>query len=119
MMNYTIRYIFLTLFIFCLGCVPVKQESAGTDVLPATALQPFGRMVLNQNQQLELISSAVHFGFSFEGTGCQVFASVPYGHNYLQYELDGVYQKRLKISGTTTAPITISAPNSGKHTVRI
>jgi hypothetical protein len=35
--------------------------------LPPTALYPYGRSLLNKDHNLELISSAVHFGFSFEG----------------------------------------------------
>ncbi|MFD1875145.1 SGNH/GDSL hydrolase family protein [Hymenobacter bucti] len=86
--------------------------------LPATALQPYGRTLLNQQKQLELISSAAHLGFSFEGTECRVFATLPAGqdHNYLQYELDGVYQKRLRVAGGA-APLVITAPGPGKHTV--
>ncbi|QIX60119.1 SGNH/GDSL hydrolase family protein [Hymenobacter sp. BT18] len=88
--------------------------------LPATALKPYGRFWINKEMQLELISSAAHFGFRFEGRECKVFASLPGGqdHNYLQYALDGVYQKRLKV-GKTTTPLVITAANAGKHTVWI
>ncbi|WP_375435960.1 GDSL-type esterase/lipase family protein [uncultured Hymenobacter sp.] len=91
------------------------------DTLPATVLQPFGRTVVNSQQQLELIGSAVHFGFSFEGKECQVYASVPNAeqHNYLQYELDGVYQKRIRIDGSSKEPVVIAAPTPGKHMVWI
>ncbi len=66
-----------------------------------------------------MISSAMHVGFSFEGDACQIFAAIPptMGHNYLQYELDGVYQKRIKVVGQSTAPISLTAPTGGKHTV--
>lgn len=88
-------------------------------VLPAAALKPYGRSVLNKEQQLELISSAVHFGFSFEGKECRVFATLPGGqdHNYLQYELDGVYQQRLRVAGASPGPLVITAPGGGRHTV--
>ena len=87
----------------------------------ATAIKPYGRFLINQSQQLELISSAAHFGFSFEGLGCTIFASIPNteGHNYLQYELDGVYQKRIKVQGNAKEPIVISSPGPGKHTIWI
>ncbi len=87
--------------------------------LPARALLPYGRTWLNPQQQLELISSAAHVGFSFEGTECQMFVTLPNGqdHNYLQYELDGVYQKRLRVTGGTSAPLRITAARAGKHTV--
>ena len=58
----------------------------------------------------ELISSAIHFGYRFNGTSCSIYASVPGAgfHNYLQYTLDGVYQKRIKISGDDHQPQIIS-----------
>ncbi len=48
-----------------------------------------------------------------------MFASIrdANGHNYLQYELDGVYQKRIRVTGNAKEPIRITAPTSGKHTV--
>ncbi|MCK8494737.1 GDSL-type esterase/lipase family protein [Spirosoma sp. RP8] len=82
-------------------------------------MTPYGRFVLRQDQGLEMISSAMHVGFSFEGKSCQIVASIPSanGHNYLQYELDGVYQKRIKVVGNSTIPISLTAPTAGKHTV--
>ena len=104
---------------FCLSCASTGVKTEGARSLPATALQPYGRFSINPSQQLELISSAAHFGFSFEGPGCAIFASIPNteGHNYLQYELDGVYQKRIKVHGNAKEPIIISAPGPGKHTI--
>ena len=121
----------LALCCFGLRCAPASTGTRPADTLPATALRPYGRYVLNSAQQratarnsaqqLELISSAVHFGFSFKGPECQIFASLPNAgdHNYLQYELDGVSQKRLRIDGNTKAPAIIAAPGAGKHTVWI
>jgi len=105
---------------FCFSCISSKKNN-NADTLPATSLQPYGRFIIDQSQNLELISSAVHFGFSFTGSQCQIDASIPdeNGHNYLQYELDGVYQKRIKISGQAAEPIIITAPTAGKHTVWI
>ena len=102
-----------------LGFAQPQKPTKASDTLPASALQPYGRTRVNQQQQLELISSAAHLGFSFEGTECQIFAVLPNGqdHNYLQYELDGVYQKRLKVVGASSAPLVITAPRAGKHTV--
>ncbi|MCW3111089.1 MAG: hypothetical protein JWQ09_5595, partial [Segetibacter sp.] len=73
-------------------------------------MHPYGRYIVNIEQNLELVSSAVHFGFSFEGTECKIFASIPnkQGHNYLQYELDGAYQKRIKVSGNSNEPIALT-----------
>jgi hypothetical protein len=102
-----------------LGSDPTHRATKKTDTLPATALQPYGRSLINNQQQLELISSAAHVGFSFEGTECQLFVHTNQDHNYLQYELDGVYQKRLKVLGASQAPLVIMAPRGGKHTVRL
>ncbi|MFD2569048.1 GDSL-type esterase/lipase family protein [Spirosoma soli] len=109
---------------FCavyVSCAPLKKKTGDSNSLPATALQPYGRFVINQDQNLEMVSSAMHFGFSFKGKQCQLFASIPNagGHNYLQYELDGVYQKRIKVATTSNDPILITAPTEGNHTVWI
>lgn len=73
---------------------PTRPAHAGT--LRASSLYGYGRCLVNGNGQMELISSAAHVGFTFRGKECAVYASVPdaSGHNYLQYELDGVYQKK-------------------------
>lgn len=87
-----IHLLVLTLCFYSLSCSTFNINNYKDGYLPATALQPFGRYVLNQEQQLELVSSAVHFGVNFEGADCQLFASIRdiTGHNYIQYELDGV-----------------------------
>jgi lysophospholipase L1-like esterase len=101
------------------GALPVGQN--GVAVLSANMLQPTGRYIINDRQQLELVSSAVHTGFTFEGEECQVFASASWagGHNYLQYELDGVYQKRVRLDGDSPKAIAIKAPRGGTHIVRL
>jgi len=60
---------------------------------------------------LELISSGVHFGFTFHGKECKLYASNFYagGHNYLQYVLDGVYQKKIRIDENSQEPILFTA----------
>ena len=90
------------------------------DTLYAQNLHPVGRYKFHEDKKLELISSAVHFGFSFEGDECIIFASLAdrSQHNYLQYELDGKYQKRLRIEGDSST-ITIKALQKGTHTVWI
>jgi len=82
---------------------------------------PYGRASYAEDGSLELISSAVHFGFSFVGRECSVMATIPswLDHNYLQYELDGVYQKRLRIGKDPSVPITISSATEGRHVVWI
>lgn len=115
---------YYVLIVFCflnIQCSSPKNTIQTTNTLAATSLQPYGRYRLTNEQNLELISSAVHFGFSFEGRECQLFASIsnPGGHNYLQYELDGVYQKRIRIDGNSNAPIVLTAANERKHTVWI
>lgn len=108
------------LAVLCLQCVTTRHQAA-SDRIAATALQPFGRTLINGDRNLELISSASHFGFSFEGKECSVTVSVPswLQHNYLQYEVDGVYQKRIPVSSKEGEKIIITAPDNGRHTVWI
>lgn len=114
---------FVLLFILSVADISFgQQKSIGkTSTLAAAKLKPYGRFRFTSAQKLELISSAVHFGFSFEGNSCALYTSIPdvNGHNYLQYELDGVYQKRILVSGKSTEPILINAPTSGKHQIWI
>ncbi|OGX82226.1 hypothetical protein BEN49_14215 [Hymenobacter coccineus] len=113
------KYVLLALCGLGLSVAPAAVPTKNPNTLPAIALPTYGRYRLTEAKQLELISSAVHFGFSFEGRQCEIFASLPGAadHNYLQYELDGVYQRRLRIDGSSKAPLTITAPGPGRHTV--
>jgi len=108
----------LGLGLLAISSTPPAARTQAAQVLPATALKPCGRVLINKAQQLELISSAAHVGFSFEGTECQLYTALPGGqdHNYLQYELDGVYQKRIRVAGAA-APLVLTAPRAGHHTV--
>jgi hypothetical protein len=80
------------MFMAQIGQAQKKQNSR--DTLFASALRPFGRVSLTGNQ-LELISSAAHLGFKFEGSQCAVYAWISNSgtHNYIQYELDGSLPK--------------------------
>ncbi|WP_051360027.1 SGNH/GDSL hydrolase family protein [Adhaeribacter aquaticus] len=120
-MKLTLKYLTIAFTAFSLSCSSSRNNPLDQQTLPAAALQPYGRYILNQEQNLDLVSSAVHFGFTFEGKECQLYATLPNtnGHNYLQYELDGVYQKRIKITGNSQEPIVIAAPTAGKHTIWI
>jgi hypothetical protein len=55
------------------------------------------------------------------GDQCAVFAYLTdtAAHGYLQYVLDGKYQKRLRISGHDKGPLQIWATGQGTHTVWI
>jgi hypothetical protein len=108
-----------SVLLFVFGLCEMSYGQVKT--ITAPELKPYGRTAVNSQAQLELVGSAVHFGIGFEGSECAVYASVPdqSSHNYVQYELDGVYQKRIRISGDSNAPIIIRAPRSGKHTLRI
>ena len=108
-------------FLLCCDCSFQRKTEAASNVLPASSLLPFGRYAWNEKKDLELISSAVNFGFSFSGKQCRVFAYLTdtTAHNYLQYELDGVYQKRIKIVGNEMKPLVINASEEGIHTVWI
>jgi hypothetical protein len=108
----------------CLVCFFLMFRPVSTladNILQASALHPIGRFAWNKQGDLELISSAVHFGFHFSGTGCtlDLYITDDQDHNYLQYVLDGVYQKRIKISEHGNKPFVISGLKKGKHTIWI
>jgi hypothetical protein len=92
-----------------------------TDTLNASALRPYGRYMFNEQNELELIGSAVHFVFKFQGEQCALYISNKNKneHNYIQYELDGVYQKKLRVDGNPIAPIIIKVAGKGVHTICI
>ena len=109
-----------------LSCTAYKANTIAVSPSPnkhkltASELTPYGRYVIN-GKNLELVSSAAHFGFRFTGKECQILATVAGAdqHNYLQYELDGTYQKRIRITGNSQQPITITANKEGPHSVWI
>lgn len=111
--------LYITVFLST-ACVGSKTNHQKNEILSAENLHPYGRAFMN-GQQLELIGSAVHFGFSFEGSQCKIYVSLPSAglHNYLQYELDGIYQKRIRIEGNSKDPVVIIAPKTGKHSIWI
>ncbi len=114
---------FLLTIVLCtslIGCITSKRLMHQQTTLSATEILPYGRYA-HANHQLELISSAAHFGFSFRGRTCQVFASIPAenDHNYLQYEIDGKYQGKLRVTVRDSLPIIITAKGNGRHTVWI
>src|SRR5690242_11469370 len=69
------RLTVIAFYIICAGCFATKQGTAPVSSLPATAFQPFGRSIINEQHNLELISSACQVGFSFEGTTFSIQAS--------------------------------------------
>src|SRR5690348_7665608 len=91
-----------------------QQNVNEKNALPATSLKPYGRFEFDKDGNLELISSAVYFGFSFTGKECALYAFIndAKNHGYLQYELDGIYQKRIKVNGGTVQPITLTVGTS-------
>ena len=120
-MKYKLLHPAFILFLLCCDCTPQKKAAPIDTTLPASSLFPFGRYDWNEKKDLELISSAINFGFSFSGTECKVFAYLTdtTAHNYLQYELDGVYQKRIKMFGNERRPLVITASQEGTHKVWI
>ncbi len=103
------------------NCTPTKINTEDRNTLAASSLVPIGRTLLSSDQKLQLISSAVHFGFDFDGKQATLYASLPdaNAHNYIQYTLDGVYQKKVRIEGNASLPIIITAPTDGHHTIWI
>ena len=113
------QYILAIVCLLTFSCATKKPVINSQTTVKSVYLKPYGRFLVDSTQNLELISSAVHFGVSFEGTECTLNASIKdlNGHNYLQYELDGVYQKRIRINGNSKEAIKISAATDGKHTL--
>jgi hypothetical protein len=114
-------YILFTVIV-CLNQIALAGTTINNrDTLYASKLKPYGRFSFNEQHKLELISSAVHFGFRFKGNTCAIYASLKNvkDHNYIQYELDGVYQKRIRVNGNSSDPIVIKAEGSGEHSVWI
>jgi hypothetical protein len=115
------RNFLLCVYVACFSFINSSSVAASKDTLNATSLRPYGRYTQNTNGNLELISSAVHFGFHFMGTYCSIFASLsdPAAHNYLQYTVDGIYFRRIKVSGNLNRPYNISGLGQGEHTIWI
>lgn len=89
------------------------------NTLPASQLHPVGRWMRTDSGYVEMIGSAMHFGFRFSGASCAIYWHLadPGSHNYLQYELDGVYQGRVRIEGREHLPLVIKTGSAGVHTV--
>lgn len=107
----------LLAIIFC-GCAASRLQKAES-TLPANSLQPLGRFYYDEKKSLHLVSSAVHFGIHFTGKECYIYSSLTDtgAHNYLQYELDGVYIKRVRINGNDKLPLIINAGFGNRHTL--
>jgi hypothetical protein len=119
-MNYRYRTL-LVFYISCFSFFCFSSIAASGDTLKAVSLRPYGRYSQNPDGNLELISSAVHFGFRFTGPRCSIYAALsdPAAHNYLQYTVDGIYYRRIKISGTMSRSYNIDGLGKGDHTVWI
>lgn len=117
----TIRHKFSFFSLIFLMVNIAAGATASKDTLTALSLHPFGRYALDKSSGLEMISSAVHFGFRFNGTSCSLYAHIsdPGEHNYLQYTLDGKYQKRIRISGRQRLPYVIDGLSNGNHVIWI
>lgn len=109
--------------VFCLlisyvGCATTTSTTEPTSSLSGNELKPTGRFD-RSGSDLELIGSAAHFGVSFEGTYCTLAVSTAEGqHGYLQYELDGKYEKRIRVEGLHVE-IRIPQLSPGKHSLWI
>jgi lysophospholipase L1-like esterase len=117
-----LKLAFLPLALICCAHISnANTKSSLTDTLYADKLKPYGRSLINDQKQLELISSAVHFEFKFKGNQCEIYLSLKdkRAHNYLQYELDGIYQKRVRVEGNSLGPIVITTGSSTWHTVKV
>lgn len=109
----------LLVFFLLVRCASIHPSSNQSTLLKGTDLQPVGRSLLSKDDQLELIGTAVHFGFQYAGNNCTLYTSIrSNGNGYLQYELDGAYQKRIRLKAGLDS-IIISSNSPGIHTVWI
>ena len=108
--------LFIGIIIFA-GCSSTHSINRESQELIGNNLNPVGRFRFTKNNELELIGTAVHFGFRFTGNSCTVISSIP-AHGYLQYVLDGVYQKRVRLNPGSDS-IIVRAKNNRVHTVWI
>ena len=117
-MNYSYKPL-LVVYVSFFSFFSSYSIAASKDTLNAISLRPCGRYFQYPNGNLELISSAVYFGFRFTGQYCSVFAALsdPAAHNYLQYTVDGIYSKRIKISGNMSRSYNIAGLGKGEHTI--
>ncbi|QEM10864.1 SGNH/GDSL hydrolase family protein [Mucilaginibacter rubeus] len=111
----------LSTFILFIFCSLHSHAKTKVDTIYAADLQPIGRTLINNQHNLALITSGAHFGFSFKGNECAIYVSIADagGHNYLQYELDGIYQKRIRVDGNLKEPIIIKTNSIGSHRIWI
>ncbi|HMQ89291.1 MAG TPA: GDSL-type esterase/lipase family protein [Flavilitoribacter sp.] len=111
--------IFSLVFSLILICCSTTKTGKIAGTLTGADLFPYGRSVVNDQGEVELISSASNFGFRFKGTECRINFRLaePKSHSYLQYELDGVYQERIRIEADPGGSFVISAPKDGHHTI--
>ena len=75
-MKNTCKYQFVVFYLILFSVNSAISFAASGDTLWAPSLHPYGRYAKTANGDLELISSAVHFGFRFTGTNCKVFAYI-------------------------------------------
>ena len=114
------RYkLLLIIYVSCFSFFGSSSLAASKDTLKAVSIRPYGRYMQNPDGNLELISSAVYFGFRFTGQYCSIFAALPdpAAHNYLQYTVDGIYYGRIKISGNRSRSYNIDGLGKGEHTI--
>jgi lysophospholipase L1-like esterase len=91
------------------------SDSAIVNLSP-DKLVPIGRTRLTV-QGLELITTAAHFSVEFSGKDCKVTMNLAKGVDigYIQYELDGQYGQRVRITKGSAKELLISAASAGKH----
>lgn len=111
-----------TILILVLGfsCSSSTSTRSAFSSLNGSNLVITGRNIVG-DQKAALITSGAHFGITFTGDSCVLIASISdwQDHNYLQYELDGVYQKRLVVRNAQPDTLHIIATSPGEHTLKI
>jgi lysophospholipase L1-like esterase len=87
------------------------------------AITAHGRVLIDANKDLVLISSASYAEFSFTSDSCIVYlrdSTWPGDYNYVAVELDNEYKGRLKVDKSTATPYTIhTTAHNSSHTLRL
>ncbi|MEO5583761.1 MAG: GDSL-type esterase/lipase family protein [Saprospiraceae bacterium] len=93
--------------IWILNC---KQTSLREYRMNDLALHTYGRTVLNEKNELRLITSASGISFDFEGDSCIIWFKNLTGsgnHGYVVIVSDSTYQDRVKILDTSSQRVSV------------
>jgi lysophospholipase L1-like esterase len=111
--------VFLLLFSICACKTTQTSEIAATN----KAINMHGRAMVNEEGNIELISSGAFVEFQFMGDSCIISlqnSTAPNDYNYVAIEIDQEYKGRLKVTRKEVTPFVIKATKANKwHQLRL